>query len=149
MNSYKEVAENPDIDLAIHLGDWLYLPPSIVNLDGQCKRVPRGMCYTGVECDKLIDAPDIPTQGDCDPNDNFRLSDMRYYHKVLNTDVDVRALRAAHPIVLLPDNHDINDDLTVSPATTTAFLNAALLRVTSMSRWRSECGLNGCLRGTS
>ena len=72
------------------------------------------MCYTGANCDRYLDVADIPAQTDCDPNDVHRLTDMRHYHKILNTDVDVRDLRAAHPLILIPDNHDINDDVTVS-----------------------------------
>lgn len=71
------------------------------------------MCYVE-ECSSFAEVEDIPAQTDCDPDNVHRLTDMRHYHKILNTDVDVRDLRAAHPMTIIPDNHDINDDVTVS-----------------------------------
>lgn len=108
LNSYKEIAENADIDLVLALGDWLYTPPGT-----SCGRVPAGMCHQS-SCE-LTAVAGFPAQENCDVGgDIHRLEDMRYYHKTISLDIDARAMRAAHPMINIPDNHDINDVLTVS-----------------------------------
>lgn len=115
LNAYREIAADSEVDIVIGVGDWLYPPPYLSNLyGGSCPRVPAGMCYTGAECNSYLEVDGMPIQADCDVEDVHRLTDMRHYHRILNADVDVRDLRAAHPMILIPDNHDINDDVTVS-----------------------------------
>lgn len=129
MNAYKEMAEDNSIDLVIALGDWLYPPPYQTNSDFTgCIRVPRGLCeedlyyepsYKKCEDDDLIDVPDIPPASYCDSTNDTVLEHMRYQHLILNTDYDVRLLRAAHPMINIPDNHDIEEvrsnNLTANP----------------------------------
>ena len=103
-NGYREVAEMDDINLILHVGDWVYTdfdPPL-------CFRVPEGLCNT--DCQGYeIEVPDIPAQGSCDDLNTFR-----HLHKIVNTDVDAREMRANHPMVIMPDNHDLDGSKSVN-----------------------------------
>ena len=115
LNSYREMAQDASLDLVIALGDWLYPPPYQTNSDyGGCVRVPRGLCdddlfyepsYNKCPDSDLLDVPDIPPASYCAaPADTRALDHLRYQHMILNTDLDVRALRAAHPMINIPDS---------------------------------------------
>ena len=95
MNSYREIAEDPTLDLVLALGDWLYTPPGT-----GCGRVPAGMCHQS-SCE-LTDVEGFPAQENCDAGDIHRVEDMRYYHKTISLDVDARAMRAAHAMINIP-----------------------------------------------
>ena len=79
-NAYRRLAERTDIDLVIHVGDYIY---DFVDEDERI-RVPN---------------PPIP-----DPTD---VATHRARHAYYLLDPDLRAARAAHPWFVLWDNHDL------------------------------------------
>ncbi len=79
-NAYKRIAERNDIDLVIHLGDYI---------------------YNSVDPDEEVR---IPTPFPVDPNN---LGEWRERHAYYLLDPDLRAARQQHPFCLMWDNHDI------------------------------------------
>jgi alkaline phosphatase D len=84
-NAYRRIAERTELDLVIHLGDYLY---DFVDLDEQV-RVPEP----------------FPTR----PDD---LAEWRARHAYYLSDPDLRWARAMHPWFLIWDNHDVAADAT-------------------------------------
>ncbi|MCH2046797.1 MAG: alkaline phosphatase D family protein, partial [Saprospiraceae bacterium] len=78
-NAYRKIAERPDIDLVVHLGDYIY---DFVDADEQV-RVPTPY-------------PSVPTN----------LEEWRDRHEYYLLDPDLRAARQQHPWVVIWDNHD-------------------------------------------
>jgi len=78
-NAYRRIAERDDIDLLIHLGDYIY---DFVDGDEEI-RVPNPY-------------PSVP-----DSEDEWR--ELHLYHLL---DPDLRAARQMHPWMILWDNHD-------------------------------------------
>jgi alkaline phosphatase D len=82
-NAYRRVGERNDIDLVVHLGDYVY---DFVDADEQV-RVP------------------IPA-----PVDPVTLADWRALHSYYLLDPDLRLARQMHPWAVIWDNHDIDGD---------------------------------------
>jgi alkaline phosphatase D len=80
-NAYARLAERSDLNAFIHLGDYLY---DFVDPDEQI-RVPDPY-------------PSVPQN----------LQEWRERHAYYLLDPDLRALRAAHPMIALWDNHDLD-----------------------------------------
>lgn len=80
-NAFRRLAERDDLDLIVHVGDYLY---DFVDEDEQV-RVPEP----------------YPTS----PN---TLATWRARHAYYLSDPDLRAARAAHPWFVIWDNHDVN-----------------------------------------
>jgi hypothetical protein len=79
-NAYRRIAERADLDLVIHLGDYIY---DFVDEDEQV-RVP-------------IPFPLVPTD----------LVEWRARHAYYTLDPDLRLARAMHPWAVIWDNHDV------------------------------------------
>ena len=80
-NAYRRIAERDELDLLVHVGDYIYDFP---------------------DEDELIRIPDPFPES---PND---LASWRATHAYHLTDPDLRAARAAHPWIMLWDNHDVD-----------------------------------------
>ncbi len=81
-NAYRQIANNNDIDLMIHLGDYLY---DFVDEDEQV-RIPDPF-------------PTVPEN----------LEEWRDRHEYYLLDPDLRKARQMHPWVVIWDNHDFGD----------------------------------------
>lgn len=79
-NAYARIAERDDLDLVIHLGDYLY---DFVDEQEQV-RIPEPF-----------------------PIEPANLDEWRGRHKDYLADPDLRAARAAHPWAMIWDNHDV------------------------------------------
>jgi len=79
-NAYRRIAERSDLDLTIHLGDYLY---DFVDQDEQIR---------------------IPTPYPSEPGD---LDGWRARHAYYLADPDLRRARAMHPWMMIWDNHDV------------------------------------------
>ena len=93
-NGYRAIARRLDLDGLIHVGDYLYDFP---------------------DEDELIRIPD-PV-----PEDPETLEGWRALHAYHLSDPDLRAARAAHPWVMLWDNHDVNSGSAVEGGGVQAF----------------------------
>ena len=82
-NAYRRVAERADLDLVLHLGDYLYEygPNQYGNL-----RTPEP------------------------PNEMVTLTDYRLRHAQYKRDADSQALHRQHPLVCIWDDHEITND---------------------------------------
>ena len=80
-NAYKRISERDDIDLVIHLGDYIY---DFVDADEQVR---------------------VPVPAPIDPQ---TLAEWRERHSYYLLDPDLRAARQNHPWVAIWDNHDID-----------------------------------------
>jgi alkaline phosphatase D len=86
-NAYAAIAERDDLDLVLHLGDYLYEYPNGVYGDGTALgRVPE---------------PDAELAG---------LADYRARHAQYRRDPDLQALHARHPMIAVWDDHEIAND---------------------------------------
>ena len=81
-NAYRRIAERDDLDLVVHLGDYIY-----DSVDPQ-ERVR------------------VPASGEIE--DLTDVASHRRRHALYLSDPDLRAARAAHPWFLLWDNHDLS-----------------------------------------
>ncbi len=81
-NAYGRIAELNDIDLVIHLGDYIY---EFIDEDERIR---------------------IPTPELADPSDNNTVQEWRDQHKYYLLDPDLRAARQMHPWTVMWDNHD-------------------------------------------
>lgn len=79
-NAYRRIAEREDLDLVIHLGDYIY---DFVDAEEQV-RIPSPF-------------PQVPRD----------LAEWRARHEYYLADPDLRYARATHPWFLLWDNHDV------------------------------------------
>ena len=80
-NAYKRIAERKDLDLIIHVGDYI---------------------YDFVDPDEEVRIPD-PF-----PIDPISLSEWRERHRYYLMDPDLRAARKSHSWIVLWDNHDVD-----------------------------------------
>ncbi|MGB1216532.1 MAG: alkaline phosphatase D family protein [Saprospiraceae bacterium] len=90
-NAYKRIAERDEVDLVIHLGDYIYDFP---------------------DPDELVRIPE-PF-----PIDPLYLNEWRDLHRYYLLDPDLRAMRQMHPMAAIWDNHDTdgNDAATTMQA---------------------------------
>lgn len=82
-NAYRRIGERNDLDLVIHLGDYI---------------------YDFVDQDELVRVP-VPT-----PVDPQTLAEWRDRHDYYLLDPDLRLARQNHPWAVIWDNHDIDGD---------------------------------------
>lgn len=82
-NAYRRVGERNDIDLVMHMGDYIY---DYVDKD-EAVRVPSPY-----------------------PVDPANLTEFRNRHKYYLTDPDLRLARQQHPWLVVWDNHDVERD---------------------------------------
>ncbi len=82
-NAYRRIAERSDLDLVLHLGDYLYEygPNQYGSL-----RTPEP------------------------PNEMVTLSDYRLRHAQYKRDADLQELHRQHPVVAIWDDHEITND---------------------------------------
>ena len=88
-NAYRRIAERADLDLVVHLGDYLYEygPNQYGSL-----RTPEP------------------------PNEMVTLSDYRLRHAQYKRDADSQAMHRQHPVVCIWDDHEIANDAWVGGA---------------------------------
>lgn len=88
-NAYARIAERADLDLVVHLGDYLYEygPDEYGSL-----RVPEP------------------------PREMVSLSDYRQRHAQYKRDADLQALHRQHPVVCIWDDHEVANDAWVNGA---------------------------------
>jgi alkaline phosphatase D len=103
-NAYRRVAERADLDLVLHLGDYLY-----------------------EQSDDGGDIRALEPTGDC-----RTLADYRARHALYKRDPDLQEVHRQHPMVAIWDDHDIASDASANglplhdPATWPARVEAAL-----------------------
>jgi alkaline phosphatase D len=88
-NAYRRMAERADLDLVVHLGDYLYE-------------------YGPDEYGSLRNPEP--------PNEMVTLSDYRARHAQYKRDADSQALHRQHPLVCIWDDHEITNDAWVGGA---------------------------------
>jgi alkaline phosphatase D len=101
-NAYRRIAERKDLDLVIHVGDYIY---DFVDPDEQVR---------------------IPNPFPIDPES---LSEYRDRHKYYLMDPDLRDARKTHPWVVLWDNHDVDMAVGQEMAPVQAFLEYLPVRL--------------------
>ena len=88
-NAYRRLAERADLDLVVHLGDYLYeYGPNVYG----SLRTPEP------------------------PNEMVTLSDYRLRHAQYKRDADSQAMHRQHPVVCIWDDHEITNDAWVGGA---------------------------------
>ncbi len=88
-NAYRRIAERADLDLVVHLGDYLY---------------EYGPNQYG-----SVRSPEPP-------NEMVTLSDYRLRHAQYKRDADSQAMHRQHPVVCIWDDHEITNDAWVGGA---------------------------------
>ncbi len=90
-NAYRRIAERDELDLVIHVGDYV---------------------YDFVDPDEPIRVPEPP------PIDPLYLDEWRDLHTYYLLDPDLRLMRQMHPLAVIWDNHDTdgNDEQTTMEA---------------------------------
>lgn len=86
-HGYRKLAERDDLDVVLHLGDYIYEYPNLYFGDG----APLGR---------------VP-----DPNHELlTLADYRTRHRQYKLDQDLQAAHARHPFIAIWDDHEIAND---------------------------------------
>lgn len=88
-NVYADVAKRGDIDVALHLGDYIY---------------EYGLLGYASQTAFVIDRESSPRQ------EILTLADYRQRHAQYKSDPDLRALHAAVPLIAVWDDHDLADN---------------------------------------
>ncbi|NUT15475.1 MAG: alkaline phosphatase, partial [Cupriavidus sp.] len=88
-NVYAEVAKRDDIDVALHLGDYIY---------------EYGLVGYASQLAFAIDRESQP------PHEILTLEDYRRRHAQYRTDPDLRAMHAKVPVIAVWDDHDLADN---------------------------------------
>lgn len=88
-NVYADVAKRGDIDVALHLGDYIY---------------EYGLLGYASQTAFVIDRESSPRQ------EILTLSDYRQRHAQYKSDPDLRALHAVVPLIAVWDDHDVADN---------------------------------------
>ena len=87
-NVYRCLANRPDLDAVLHLGDYIYEFANGVYGDGVGLR-PHPACR---------------------PGEATTLADYRLRYATYRSDVDLQAAHAAHPFIVVWDDHEIVND---------------------------------------
>ena len=108
MNSYSKISELENVNVVLHLGDFIY-----PELDSYaCRRIPPGLPSCRRKCKgfemPVDDCQDILPQvanANCSGStlDSFRWVYQYYLH-----DDMLRSLRQSHPMIVMFDNHDLD-----------------------------------------
>ena len=88
-NVYADVAKRGDIDVALHLGDYIY---------------EYGLLGYASQLAFVIDRESDPRQ------EILTLADYRLRHAQYKSDPDLRAMHAAVPLIAVWDDHDVADN---------------------------------------
>ena len=88
-NAYEVIANDPAVDLVVHLGDYIY------------EYGPEG---DGGPTGRRIDRNHEP------PHETVTLADYRQRHAQYKTDSGSKAMHARHPIIVLWDDHETAND---------------------------------------
>ncbi|MEL6179353.1 MAG: alkaline phosphatase D family protein [Myxococcota bacterium] len=102
-NAYGRIAERDDLDLVVHWGDYL---------------------YDFVDENEQVRVPEPP------PVDPSSQAQWQERHRYYLSDPNLRAARAAHPWVVIWDNHDVDDDGDRSQRVTEVFRSYVPMRLT-------------------
>ncbi|GBG32854.1 Hypothetical Protein FCC1311_081331 [Hondaea fermentalgiana] len=113
-NHYRAIANDDSLEFWVHLGDYIYPEIDV----SETYRVPKGLCeHTWFEGIGDLQSQD-PSENedayvaamvealDCDASD---LELYRWVQAFYLLDPDLRAARAAHPVIVSFDNHDLAD----------------------------------------
>jgi alkaline phosphatase D len=84
-NAYRAIAEDPDVEYVLHLGDYIY---------------EYGAEGWGADTAKQLDRVHRPA------NEIVSLADYRERHGQYKADLDSIAMHAAHPLLLVWDDHE-------------------------------------------
>jgi len=95
-NAYEVIANDPTVDLVIHLGDYIY------------EYGPEGY---GGPTGRRIGRNHEP------PHETVTLADYRQRHAQYKTDAGSKAMHARHPLIVLWDDHDTANDSWMGGAT--------------------------------
>lgn len=88
-NVYREMAENADIDLVLHLGDYIYEYRA-------SSYTPKSLADSGRTPEPL--------------NETVTVQDYRTRYARYRSDPDLQAVHAAHPFLLIWDDHEVAND---------------------------------------
>ncbi|MDC1150268.1 alkaline phosphatase D family protein [Gammaproteobacteria bacterium] len=88
-NAYKEMAKNKDIDLVLHLGDYLYE----YDKDGYASENSNELNRVSIPSDEIIS-----------------LNDYRLRHAQYKTDQDLQLLHKNKPMIVVWDDHEFTND---------------------------------------
>ncbi|MFN3233269.1 MAG: alkaline phosphatase D family protein [Alphaproteobacteria bacterium] len=94
-NVYRHIAERDDIDVVLHLGDYIYEYPA----DGWGKQVAEQLGRVSVPAHEIVS-----------------LEDYRLRHAQYRTDPDLQAMTARHPLIAVWDDHESANDSSVDHA---------------------------------
>jgi phosphodiesterase/alkaline phosphatase D-like protein len=128
---YYALSTRDDIDVVFHLGDLIY--PELDD-SRKCMRVPaylnpnchRSTCTSSSSSsssssNSLLLSPECEELAKKDPCDSLgQLAKFRWIHQIYLLDPAYRAARAAHPWIVLADNHDLDSNRSTNITTTGA-----------------------------
>lgn len=133
MNAYQQIASTEDLNLVVHLGDFIY--PELDKTS--CKRVPY---WTDLNCPQEchdqrtqnLNVSFYTAQRNCTASKLFQ---FRWVYEYYLMDPMVRQVRQAHPFVTIFDNHDLGSSISqdLSADEIRAFLEFTPLLVTNTS----------------
>lgn len=84
-NAYDAIARDPEVDLVVHLGDYIYE----YGADGWGSAVGKGIGRTHEPANEIVS-----------------LADYRIRHAQYKSDAGSRAMHAAHPLIAIWDDHE-------------------------------------------
>jgi len=119
-NVYAEVAKRSDIDVALHLGDYIY---------------EYGVLGYASQLAIAIDRESVPS------HELLTLRDYRQRHAQYRTDSDLRAFHAAMPVIAVWDDHDLANNAWSAgaanhdPSTEGSFLARRAAAVQAYHEW--------------
>jgi len=96
-NVYREIANNDELDVVVHLGDYIY---EYGMLDSFAEPA-----YATLRADEI--GRRLPADND---TELFSLSDYRKRHALYKKDVDTQALHQRHSVVHIWDDHEVADN---------------------------------------
>jgi alkaline phosphatase D len=94
-HAYRHAAEDPNLDFAVHLGDYVY----------------EGASMPAARATGRFDVPD---------RELVTLDDYRARHALYKRDLDLQALHAALPLMPIWDDHEFADDASMNGENTSA-----------------------------
>lgn len=88
-NAYRAIVERPDLDVWIHLGDYIYEYADATS-----------------EPDNSYGDPSLKDRAYVPPNETVTLADYRARHAQYRTDADLQELHRQYPIIVVWDDHE-------------------------------------------
>jgi alkaline phosphatase D len=108
-HAYREIAMRDDIDVVVHLGDFIY---------------EYGVGGYATEYAESMDRAPLPA------TELLTLADYRQRYAQYKSDPDARAMHAAHPLIAIWDDHEIAND---------SWRDGALEHNDDEGRWSQRC----------